>query len=647
METKKLKLDRTDDAGIVGLDGTTYDVFVDLSETAFDCVALDTHIDRLARDAGLARFAGQMTLALPAGVVPPVSCSGLKLDAVASAAPAALARAVTRAAASRRHLVVLMGPLIPGNEVLALLIEAFDRDPLFGTTQPRFAHDETDRIWPLPGFGDRTSTRPLTTRAVLPLLSSGVITPELLAACVVVRWKVLAGIDSVDYAYAKTQGALLQLLCQTRRRGLRNFVVNRAVVPTSLAYSALYPVPPPGDLDRLRAAYPETARIETEIAQLTQRRLEPLLSAVHPRIDRRPSLLLDCRGLVPVHNGTARCTLGLLDGFAAAGDGQQIDILVSPPAAAFHRLKQRYPNLQQLHATPTGEYAAAVLMNQPWRLSTVAELHQHALTVMFNMLDTIMWDILYLAPEVLESVWRFVARYADGLLYISHFTRERFNTRFPVRSDIRERVVHLSFRKEEHADPEARTMPVSDHILVIGNHYDHKDIGPTLELLVDGFPFNRIVAVGTEKARTPNVEAIPSGNIEQRALHRLIASAKVIVFPSYYEGFGLPVVEGLAYGRPVLVRSSPLWTEIAAWSRLPGQLIEFDDAASLVEGVGRVLAGLPCQALPSGVALTDGAAAAGWRECAEGVIALINDCIASADGRRWRERDEALRVAGQ
>jgi glycosyltransferase involved in cell wall biosynthesis len=165
--------------------------------------------------------------------------------------------------------------------------------------------------------------------------------------------------------------------------------------------------------------------------------------------------------------------------------------------------------------------------------------------------------------------------------------------------------------------------------------------------LVDGFPFNRIVALGTEKAPTPNVEAIPSGNIEHRALHKLIASANVIVFPSYYEGFGLPVIEGLAYGRPVLVRSSPLWTEIAAWSRLPGQLIEFDDAASLVEGVGRVIAGLPCKALPSGVLLADGAAASGWRECAQGIVALINDCIAGADGRRWRERDEALRVAGQ
>ena len=261
-------------------------------------------------------------------------------------------------------------------------------------------------------------------------------------------------------------------------------------------------------------------------------------------------------------------------------------ILVSRSAAEFHWLARRYPDFRQLYDRPTGAYAAAILMNQPWALGTVAELHRHALVVVFNMLDTIIWDTLYMAQEDLESVWRFIARHADGLLYISNFTRERFNARFPVRSDVQERVAHLSFIKEEQTVPAARTVPLSDHILVIGNDYDHKDVRRTLQLLVDGFPFNRIVAVGTDNAPAPNVVAIPSGDIEQLELHKLIASAKVIVFPSYYEGFGLPAVEGLAYGRPVLVRSSPLWKEIAAWSRLPGQLIEFEDAASLIESCG-------------------------------------------------------------
>jgi glycosyltransferase involved in cell wall biosynthesis len=517
---------------------------------------------------------------------------------------------------------------------------------LFGTTQPRFAESGTDRIWPLPSGMALKSKKPLSARSVLAYLPYGIITPEFLAACLVIRWEVLAGTNEVDHAYASTQGVLLELLSQARRRGLRNFVVNRAVVASSLAYSALYPVLPLGDLDRLRAAYPERSRVETEVSKLTQRRLEPLLTAAHPGIDDRPSVLLDCRGMVPLHNGTARATLGLLDGFAALDDGPRINILVSRSAAAFHSLSQRYPCFRQLYDRPTGAYAAAILMNQPWALGTVAELHRHSLVVMFNMLDTIIWDTLYMAKEEVESVWRFIAWHADGLLYISSFTRERFNARFAIRSDVQELVAHLSFVEEEQTVPAARTVPLSDHILVIGNDYDHKDVRRTLQILTDGFPFDRIVAVGTDQAPGPNVEAIPSGNIEHLELHKLIASAKAIVFPSYYEGFGLPAVEGLAYGRPVIVRRSPLWKEIAAWSRLSGQLIEFDDAASLVESVGRVIAGLTCQALPSGVALAENASAPGWRACAQNVTTLLLKCIAGADGKRWLERDEALRVAG-
>ena len=623
-----------------------YDVFIDLSAVDLDRDALNLHIERLARDGGLVGVDGCVTLALSGDTAPPAVYPGFNVDVARSrSAMAALARAILRAAASRRHLVVLFGALVPGNEVFSLLIDAFDRDPLFGTAQPRFADSETDRIWPLPGPENQGLVTPRITRAVLPLLSVGVITPELLAACLAIRWEVLAGVDSIDQAYASPQGALAQLLCQARRRGQRNFVLNKAVVASPLPYCTLYPVLPCADLDRLRAAYPETAQAELEVSRLTQRRLEPLLATVHPPREKHPHLLLDCRGIVPIHNGTARCALGLLDGFAALNSRWRIDILVSTQAAAFHRLAERYPNFQQQYDSASGDYAAAVLLNQPWSIGTVAELHKHSLMVGFNVLDTISWDILYSANTELQTVWRFIARHADVLFYISDFTRERFNARFPVSEEVRECVMHLSFAQEEHVDQKARTEPLSDHILVIGNDYDHKDLRPTLQLLTDGFPFRRVVAVGLAEVSAPNVEAIPSGKINNGHLHTLIATARVVVFPSYYEGFGLPVLEALAYGRPVVVRSSPLWAEIAAWSRLPGQLVQFDDPASLIEAVGRLLAGLPCQVLPAGVKLKDHESVKCWRDCAQGMIQVLNDCLRSADGKHWQIREEALSVA--
>ena len=155
---------------------------------------------------------------------------------------------------------------------------------------------------------------------------------------------------------------------------------------------------------------------------------------------------------------------------------------------------------------------------------------------------------------------------------------------------------------DEYIDQAAAQEAVSDNIVIVGNDYDHKDMQRTLPLLVDALPRNHNVAIGFDGAAAPNVTVMPSGQIDPEILHRLIASARVIVFPSFYEGFGIPVVQGLAYGRPVVVRQSLLWNEIAAQSRSPGVLLEFDNSASLVEAVGCALAGLNSkQQLPQGI----------------------------------------------
>jgi glycosyltransferase involved in cell wall biosynthesis len=623
-----------------------YDIFIDLSDAGLDGTTANHIVDRLVRDDTSARLAGCVTLACATASEPRTELLSPQIDADSGQPPAILlARAMRRAATSRRHLVVLLGPVIPDTAVLAQLIAVFDRDPQFGTVQPRFADDQTEQIWPLPGTPDRRRAGTGVSPKVLRFLPDITITPEFLAACVVIRWQVLVATDDLDYDYRGILGALLHLLCRTRRRGMRNVVVNQAVVPSHLRYEAVYPVPPDADLARLRASYPDHRLAEEEITRLGQRRMEALLGAAHPdRGERR--VLLDGRDLPAGHNGSTQCVLGFLDGFAALDCARQIDVLVSPGAASFHRMAERYSSLHRVSEHLDGDYFAAVTLTQPWSLKSVTELHRHALVVAFTMLDTIGWDVLYPPGAAgLGTLWRFVARHADAMLYISEFTRERFNTRFPLDGGVAERVTHLSFRQDEHVHPAAQSEPVSDYILVFGNAYDHKDLQITVQLLVDAFPFNRIVAFGTAEAAAPNVTAIPSGKLESLALHRLIAGARVIVYPSNYEGFGLPVVEGLAYGRPVVVRQSPLWAEIAGCSRLPGALIEFDDPASLVERVGGVLAGLASPPLPSGVQLPDERAPAGWRECAGRVMEVLNGCVVQADGSRWRAREEALQLA--
>jgi glycosyltransferase involved in cell wall biosynthesis len=72
------------------------------------------------------------------------------------------------------------------------------------------------------------------------------------------------------------------------------------------------------------------------------------------------------------------------------------------------------------------------------------------------------------------------------------------------------------------------------------------------------------------------------GYVPRDELVRLYQSAAALLFPSRYEGFGLPVVEAMACGTPVVAAPEPALQEVA------GDAAVFSD--DLAEGVRRALA---------------------------------------------------------
>lgn len=76
------------------------------------------------------------------------------------------------------------------------------------------------------------------------------------------------------------------------------------------------------------------------------------------------------------------------------------------------------------------------------------------------------------------------------------------------------------------------------------------------------------------------------GFVSDEALHALYAAAQVVWFPSRYEGFGLPVVEAMACGTPVVASNSSSIPEIAGDAAV---LVDPVDADAHVEAITSML----------------------------------------------------------
>lgn len=77
-----------------------------------------------------------------------------------------------------------------------------------------------------------------------------------------------------------------------------------------------------------------------------------------------------------------------------------------------------------------------------------------------------------------------------------------------------------------------------------------------------------------------------TGFMPDDALPLLYSGAEAFVFPSIYEGFGLPVVEAMAHGVPVITSNVSSLPEIAGHA---GLLVNPMDAASIAAGIETVL----------------------------------------------------------
>jgi glycosyltransferase involved in cell wall biosynthesis len=118
--------------------------------------------------------------------------------------------------------------------------------------------------------------------------------------------------------------------------------------------------------------------------------------------------------------------------------------------------------------------------------------------------------------------------------------------------------------------------------------------------------------------------AVLLGRVAPADLEVLYRSAAALVFPSVYEGFGLPLLEAMARGLPVVTAATSSLAEVGAGAALyaagPG------DVDGLVEALRRVLDDAACRSRLVAAGRRR-AAEFTWERTAQGVVEAIREAL--------------------
>jgi len=190
-------------------------------------------------------------------------------------------------------------------------------------------------------------------------------------------------------------------------------------------------------------------------------------------------------------------------------------------------------------------------------------------------LGPIVYKIKYLAYKfvIWFAVWR-----ARKILTVSEYTKKEIIKYFKIKEDKIEVAceacdgVEYGQLKIPEKESLAKLGITKPFILYVGNAYPHKNLETLIEVFRDLAIDCQLVFVGKEDYFYKRLKEMVCENekekiiftdfVSESVLADLYRGARLYVFPSLIEGFGLPGLEAMNYGLPVVASNSSCLEEI-------------------------------------------------------------------------------------
>jgi glycosyltransferase involved in cell wall biosynthesis len=212
------------------------------------------------------------------------------------------------------------------------------------------------------------------------------------------------------------------------------------------------------------------------------------------------------------------------------------------------------------------------------------------------------------SSRILNQILPHQLERADKIIVVSGFTRDEVVEVFAV-PERKIRVIHNGVSPDFHpvADKEAAAMIArkyridQEYILFVGKLEARKNINGVVEAYgifkKQSKMQHKLVLAGSlgwkgEEALQKAVESglekdvIHLGYVPDEDLPWLMSGATVFLYPSLYEGFGIPTIEAMACGIPVIASNSTSLPEVVGDA---GLLVDPDNTEEIATALSRIL----------------------------------------------------------
>jgi glycosyltransferase involved in cell wall biosynthesis len=201
----------------------------------------------------------------------------------------------------------------------------------------------------------------------------------------------------------------------------------------------------------------------------------------------------------------------------------------------------------------------------------------------------------YLRSKYYDLVLERLFRRCSRIVCVSEFTRSEFlswSAIDPAKVEVIPNAVSGEF-----VENRSKARLGFDYVLYAGNHRPYKNLARLIEayalsrlpgsnvlLVLTGNPNEDLVAVAERCAVARFVRF--TGHLAPSAVPALYRGASAVAFVSLYEGFGLPILEGMASEVPVITSRTSAMPEVAGDAAM---LVDPLDAHAIADALDRVV----------------------------------------------------------